>query len=164
MTHLLKAHLRSIFFSLLFIYCFPTWIYFYFIFRFSWVICFTYTSVYVLVPIFQFIPPHLSPLGGHTFVLYVCVSISTFPGSSVPFFWIPHTCRPIPSPADLPNPGIESESPALQADSLPTELPGKPVNIQYLFFSLWLTFLCVTVSRFIHISENGTILFLFIAE
>ena len=31
-----------------------------------------------------------------------------------------------PSPADLPNPGIELESPALQADSLPTELSGKP--------------------------------------
>ena len=33
---------------------------------------------------------------------------------------------PIPSPADLPNPGIEPGSPALHADSLPTELPGKP--------------------------------------
>ena len=30
-----------------------------------------------------------------------------------------------PSPGDLPNPGIELGSPALQADSLPTELPGK---------------------------------------
>ena len=29
---------------------------------------------------------------------------------------------PIPSPADLPDPGIELGSPALQADSLPTEL------------------------------------------
>ena len=29
---------------------------------------------------------------------------------------------PIPSPADLPNPGTEPGSPALQADSLPTEL------------------------------------------
>ena len=29
---------------------------------------------------------------------------------------------PIPSPADLPDPGIEPESPALQVDSLPTEL------------------------------------------
>ena len=29
---------------------------------------------------------------------------------------------PVPSPGDLPNPGIESESPALQADSLLTEL------------------------------------------
>ena len=30
------------------------------------------------------------------------------------------------SPGDLPNPGIESRSPALQADSLPAEQPGKP--------------------------------------
>ena len=30
--------------------------------------------------------------------------------------------QPIPSPADLPNPGIELESPALQVDSLPPEL------------------------------------------
>ena len=27
---------------------------------------------------------------------------------------------------DLPNPGIEPESPALQADALPSEPPGKP--------------------------------------
>ena len=33
---------------------------------------------------------------------------------------------PFPSPGDLPNPGIERGSPALQADSLPTELQGKP--------------------------------------
>ena len=33
---------------------------------------------------------------------------------------------PIPSPADLPDPGIEPGSPALQADSLPTEQWGKP--------------------------------------
>ena len=30
-----------------------------------------------------------------------------------------------PSPGDLPNPGIESSSPELQADSLPSEPPGK---------------------------------------
>ena len=29
---------------------------------------------------------------------------------------------PFPSPGDLPNPGIEPGFPALQADSLPTEL------------------------------------------
>ena len=29
---------------------------------------------------------------------------------------------PCPPPGDLPNPGIESGSPALQADSLPSEL------------------------------------------
>ena len=32
----------------------------------------------------------------------------------------------IPIPGDLLNPGIELGSPALQADSLPTELSGKP--------------------------------------
>ena len=33
---------------------------------------------------------------------------------------------PFPSPGDLPNPGIEPRSPALPADSLPSEPPGKP--------------------------------------
>ena len=33
---------------------------------------------------------------------------------------------PCPSPGDLPDPGIEPRSPALQANSLPFELPGKP--------------------------------------
>ena len=32
---------------------------------------------------------------------------------------------PFPLPADLPNPGIKPGSPALQADSLPSEPPGK---------------------------------------
>ena len=35
---------------------------------------------------------------------------------------------------DLPDPGIEPASPALQADSLPAELSGKPkylVNLDY---------------------------------
>ena len=32
---------------------------------------------------------------------------------------------PFPSPGDLPDPGIEPGSPALQADSLPSEAPGK---------------------------------------
>ena len=31
----------------------------------------------------------------------------------------------LPFPRDLPNPGIEPGSPALQADSLPSEPPGK---------------------------------------
>ena len=33
---------------------------------------------------------------------------------------------PFPSPGDLPDPGIEPNSPALQADALPSEPPGKP--------------------------------------
>ena len=31
-----------------------------------------------------------------------------------------------PPPGDLPNPRIEPRSPALKADSLPIDLPGKP--------------------------------------
>ena len=34
---------------------------------------------------------------------------------------------PCPSPGDLPDTGIETWSPALQADSLLTEPPGKPI-------------------------------------
>ena len=33
---------------------------------------------------------------------------------------------PFSSPEDLPNPGFEPGSPALQAEALPSELPGKP--------------------------------------
>ena len=32
---------------------------------------------------------------------------------------------PLPSPGDLPNPGIEPRSPTLQADALPSEPLGK---------------------------------------
>ena len=35
---------------------------------------------------------------------------------------------PFPSPGDLPNPRIEPGSPTLQADTLPSELPGKPIH------------------------------------
>ena len=33
---------------------------------------------------------------------------------------------PFPSPRDLPDPGIEAGSPALEADALTSEPPGKP--------------------------------------
>ena len=36
---------------------------------------------------------------------------------------------PFPSPGDLPNPGIEPASPALQSDPFPTDLLGKPTTI-----------------------------------
>ena len=35
---------------------------------------------------------------------------------------------PFPSPSNLPNPGIEPQFPSLQADSLPSEPPGKPLS------------------------------------
>ena len=34
---------------------------------------------------------------------------------------------PLPSPGDLPDRGIEPRSTVLQADCLPSELPGKPL-------------------------------------
>ena len=43
---------------------------------------------------------------------------------------------PCPPPVDLPNPGIESRSPSLQADSLPIELSGKPFKMPYQFSSV----------------------------
>jgi len=33
---------------------------------------------------------------------------------------------PFPSPGGLPNPGMKPRYPTLQADSLPSEPPGKP--------------------------------------
>jgi len=39
-------------------------------------------------------------------------------------YWSGLPCHP---PGDLPDLGIEPGSPALQADSLPIELPGKPL-------------------------------------
>ena len=38
---------------------------------------------------------------------------------------------PFPSPGDLPNSGIESGSPELQADSLLSEPPGKDLSVQF---------------------------------
>ena len=35
---------------------------------------------------------------------------------------------PFPSPGDLPDPGVEPRSLTLQADSLPSEPPGKPFS------------------------------------
>ena len=53
---------------------------------------------------------------------------------------------PIPSPMDLPDPGIELGSPALQVHSLPGELPGNAISsvtLYNLFFSLFLPY-CLT--------------------
>ena len=76
----------------------------------------------------------------HSWVLRVCVlspsvlsnsaaswTVAHKPPLSMEFFrqeyW---SGLPFPSPGDLPNPGIKPRSPALQTDSLPSELPGKP--------------------------------------
>ena len=49
---------------------------------------------------------------------------------------------PFPSPGDLRDPGIEPRS-ALQADSSPTELQGKPQNIVKLIANYNLMFVTV---------------------
>ena len=44
-----------------------------------------------------------------------------------------------PSPGDLPNPGVKPGSPALQADALPSQPPGKPpssICVQKCFLSI----------------------------
>ena len=58
-----------------------------------------------------------------------------FPGQE---YW---SVLPFPSPGDLPDPGIKSEYPALQADSLPSEPPGKP---NYICVCVY-TYVCVYV-------------------
>ena len=45
---------------------------------------------------------------------------------SKPKYW---SGKPFPSPGDLPNPGIEPRSHALQEDSLPTELTETPQSL-----------------------------------
>ena len=44
---------------------------------------------------------------------------------------------PFPSPGDLPDPGIEPRSPALQADTLPSKPPGKHSDSIFIYISKW---------------------------
>ena len=41
---------------------------------------------------------------------------------------------PLPSPGDLPGPGIEPRSPALLADALPSELPAEAADRKQVWF------------------------------
>ena len=50
---------------------------------------------------------------------------------------------PFPSLGDLPHPGIEPRSPALQADGLPSEPPGKPYS-----FRIRINFVVTTLFNF----------------
>ena len=54
----------------------------------------------------------------------------SLPGSSVPGDLLGKNIGswlPCPPPGDLPDPGVELGSPALQVGSLPAELPEKPL-------------------------------------
>ena len=61
-------------------------------------------------------------------------------------YWSELLCPP---PGDLPNPRIEPRSPILQADSLPSEPPGKPFLLYTcMFISTILGSYCVSVFFF----------------
>ena len=65
-------------------------------------------------------------------VSHSVVSDSCNPKAPLSMQFSRQECRsrlPFPSPEDLPDPGFEPRSPALQADSLPFELPGKPTHM-----------------------------------
>ena len=112
-------------------------IYFYlFIYFFLLVIQFIHISVYMSIPISQFItPPHPPPAAFPPWCPYVCsLHLCLYFCSANRFictiFQVPHIC----------------------------------INIRYLFFSFRLTSLCMTVSRSIHVSTNDPIAFLFMAD
>ena len=62
--------------------------------------------------------------------------------------------QPFLCPGDLPDPGIESESPALQSDSLPSEPSKKPI----------VTMLNITSSLFIYCPLLNQVIFFFITK
>ena len=87
----------------------------------------------------------ISPTSGFPITLCVCVCVCVLVPQSCPTLCDPMDCSPLgssahgilqarmwsglsfpPSPGDLPDPGIELGSPALQADSLPPDPQGKP--------------------------------------
>ena len=109
--------------------------------------------------------PHPIPLGHHrapswapcvtrwllpSYFTRVCVSLSVVsdslrphglyspPGSSVVGIFQARILNglPFPSPGDLSNPGMEPRFPALQADALPPEPPGKHVLVYTCQYSL----------------------------
>ena len=79
------------------------------------------------------------------------------------------TGLPFPSPGDLPDPGIERRS-ALQADSLPTELQGKPLSLFYfIFWNLYLShiykLLCsfsLKKQNYMHFNSSSFFFFFFL--
>ena len=55
---------------------------------------------------------------------------------------------PRPAPSDLPNPGIECRSPALQLDSLPSEPTGKSTLMDRKLNNIDLSFQCPSGERY----------------
>ena len=61
---------------------------------------------------------------------------------------------PCPPPGDLLNPRIEPRSPALQADSLLSELPGKPIFIYMWTYIYMCVCVCVCVCVYKYTCER----------
>ena len=67
---------------------------------------------------------------------------------------------PFPSPEDLPEPGFEPRSPALQADALPSEPPGKPL-IKKAYVNVFIyTWLFCTLCKILKFVTNRYIFYL----
>ena len=56
---------------------------------------------------------------------------------------------PFPSPGDLLDPGIEPRSPALEADALTSEPPGKPNMYTYMHINVY-TYILIHMYTFIY--------------
>ena len=92
-----SAYLLKTFFfwcELFFFFFLNFWILFTFLYsRFLLIIHFIHISVYMSIPISQFIPPptppprHFPPVGVHTFVLYICVSVSALQTGELNFLF-----------------------------------------------------------------------------
>ena len=61
---------------------------------------------------------------------------------------------PFPYPGDLPNPGIELRSPALQADSSPYKPPGKPLNMCSVLYAMYSQYGCKKLGPIGRISKE----------
>ena len=83
-----------------------------------------YTSISIMGPLFQ----EVSEVARHVQLFVTSWTVACQAPLSMGFsrqeYW---TGLPFPSPGDLPDPGIKAGSPTLQADSLPSEPPGKPL-------------------------------------
>ena len=98
------------------------------------------------------------------FQFLVLYKVKSYSHSFIQFFAIPWTVAheaplsmefsrqeywsglPFPSPGDLPNPGIEPGYPALQADSLPSEPPGKSASTWRLILVFVVECVCLMMS------------------
>ena len=70
--------------------------------------------------------------------LYDTIDCS-LPGSSVPGIFQEYWNElPLPSPGDLPNPGIELMAPALAGGFFTAKLPGKPIPYTFCKIKVYL--------------------------